>query len=83
MPLSESIAVLANTVPPGVEQKKQALSAVNAQIIMLESKLGICPRLMPIFNPAKALARLTELESKLATKGLTPTPAAQVTRAAS
>src|ERR1035437_3984254 len=43
---------------------------------MLESRLGISPRLMPIFNPAKALARLTELESQIAAKGLTPTPAA-------
>ena len=76
MPLSESIAVLANTVPPGAKQKKLALSAVNAQIIMLESRLGISPRLMPIFNPAKAIARLTELESQIAAKGNGPTAAA-------
>jgi hypothetical protein len=74
MPLTESIAVLAATTPPGLS-KKQALAEVNARIIMLQHKLGISPGLMPILNPAKAIARLTQLESQLAAKGLTPPPA--------
>jgi hypothetical protein len=79
--LSESIAILAATAPPGLS-KKQALAEVNSKIIMLESQLGISSRLMPILNSAKAIARLTELEGQLAAKGLPPTPAALAPAAA-
>jgi hypothetical protein len=74
MPLSESIAVLAATAPPGLS-KKQALSNIFAKIVFLESRLGI-PHSTFEFNQTKALARLTELESQLAAKGSTLAPAA-------
>lgn len=74
MPLSDSIAVLSATPPPGLS-KKQALSNIFAKIVFLESRLGI-PHSMFEFNSSKAVARLAELEKLVAEKGLAPAPAA-------
>ena len=73
--LEKSLATLAATPPPPAQERKQALADANAKIAVLESQLGIKARLMPIFNPTRAAARLAELQA-LAAKGVTPTPAA-------
>lgn len=73
--LSDSIAVLAATAPPGLS-KKQALAEVNSKITTLRTQLGKSPRLMPILDSARAIAELAELEGQLAAGGRVPTPAA-------
>jgi hypothetical protein len=70
MSLNDSIAVLAATAPPSLS-KKEALAAVNGQIITLESQLGLKHKLMPILNPARANSRLDELQQLAATKATT------------
>jgi hypothetical protein len=77
MPLKDSIAILAATPPPA-QERKQALADANAKITALEAQLGLAHKLMPIFNPARAAARLAELQGQLAAKGVTSAPAAAV-----
>jgi hypothetical protein len=79
MPLKDSIAILAATPPPPAQERKQALADANAKIAVLESQLGIKARLMPIFNPTRAAARLADLEKQLAAKSAAPAPAAALT----
>jgi hypothetical protein len=65
--LSDALRTL--SAPPSAGEKKQAIADVNAKIAVLKSQLGIKARLMPIFNPARAVKRLTELQAQLAAKG--------------
>ena len=75
-----SIAILAATPPPA-QERKQALADANAEISLLESKLGLAHRLMPIFNPARAAARLADLEKQLSAKSPAPGSTATITPA--
>lgn len=59
-------------------ERKQLLAEANAKIHHLEAQLGIRPKLMPFFNPARAAARIEELEKQLADK---PAPAAEPAKA--
>jgi hypothetical protein len=71
--LTDALKILSQRPVPG--EKLQATADANARISALESQLGLAHKL-PTLNPAKALARLTELESQLAAEGLVLTPAA-------
>ena len=62
MRLKDSIAILAATAPPPVQERKQALADVNAKITALEAQLGLAHKLMPIFNADRAVKRLADLE---------------------
>jgi hypothetical protein len=71
--LTDSLKTLSN--PPSFKEKMEALADVNARISVLETQLGIKHTLHGM-NANRATARLKELESQLAAKGLTPPPAA-------
>lgn len=77
--LEKSLATLAATPPPPAQKRKQALADANAKIAVLESQLGIKARLMPIFNPTRAAARLADLEKQLAAKSTVLMPGSALT----
>ena len=78
--LSDALKTLSSA--PSAGEKKQALATVNARITTLESQLGIKARLMPIFNPTLAAARLAELGAQVASKGLVTAPTVAPAQAA-
>jgi len=75
MPLSDSISVLERTAPPPMAEKRKALEAINGESAVLRSQLGE-PHARFEWNPARAVAALTELKKRVAAGGLTPTPTA-------
>jgi hypothetical protein len=77
MPLSDSISVLERTAPPPMAEKRKALEAINGESAVLRSQLGE-PHARFEWNPARAVAALTELKKRVAAGGLTPTPTAIV-----
>jgi hypothetical protein len=72
--LSDALKTL--SASPSAGEKKKVLAAMNGQIAVLESQLGLEHKLMPILNVDRAGKRLAELQSALAGKGVRPTSAA-------